>query len=223
MNRCGSSSYQKLGISPIFAIAGMNETGFRMEGEEFITHTPGHGQGSYHYSFEKVNGQVVFENHFTNETIELEDVSTFSSVGQSTHEFDPENHSTGFEPTACVSGNDTIYVLVESVGTNLVQRIVYKTRSFKLPNGTIIADPRYIRLCDLVQGKPTGEVDSLHFAPGYGEYGLLVPPDKQASFEAGVASYALDHIWMSQHVHNYESIFSCNMSEVTSTFGNKDK
>jgi len=175
-----------------------------------MNHSSGsHGHGSYHYSFERVNGQVLLANHQSKEIVPLTDVSTFSSDGQSTLEFDPENRTLGFDPSSFISGNGIIYVLVQNVGTTKVHRIVYKTRSVELPNGKVIADPRYIKLCDHVQDKSTAEVSSfLH--SDYGEYGLLIPPDKQASFEAGVASHVLDHIWMSHHVDNYESILSCN-------------
>ncbi|MED4780967.1 hypothetical protein [Brevibacillus choshinensis] len=209
MNRCGSSSYQKLGISPVFSIAWMNETGFCMEGEELMDYSSTDGQGRYHYSFERVNGQVVLNNHQAQETVPLEDILTFSNNGQTTVEFDPENRTTGFDAPSYISDNNTIYILVESLSSSMIQRIVYKTYAHQLVDSSVIADPRYERLCEIVLREPINHVLApFGNAPRSGNYGLIVPYNKQASFEAGIATMVLDHKWMSQHVENYADIYS---------------
>ncbi|MGG4495578.1 hypothetical protein [Brevibacillus reuszeri] len=210
MVRCGSSSYQKLGISPVFNIAWMNELGFCLEGEEFMHHSSTEAQERYHYSFERVNGQVVLVNHQEQETVQIEDILTFSNNGQTTVEFDhPEYRTIGFDAPAYTSNNNTIYILIESLSQSMVQRIVYRTYAHQLVDGSVIADPSYERLSEVVRREPTHQVlASFENAPRSGQYGLIVPYDKQASFEAGIATMVLDHAWMSQHVDNYADMYT---------------
>ncbi|WP_164684961.1 hypothetical protein [Brevibacillus reuszeri] len=209
MNRCGSSSYQKLGISPVFCIAWMNETGFCMEGEEFMSHSSTNEQGRYHYSFERVNGHVVLDNHQTQETVPLVDILTYSDSEKATEKFDPENRTTGFDAPAYISDNNAIYILLESLSDSMIRRTVFRTYAHRLVNGSVLADPRYERICEVVRRDPANHVlESFRNAPRFGNYGLIVPYNKQASFEAGIAIMAMDHTWMSEHVENYADMYT---------------
>ncbi|MFP3390319.1 hypothetical protein [Brevibacillus sp. SIMBA_040] len=160
LNRCGSSSFQRLGISHVFNIAWMNGTGFCMEVEEFMDHS-----------------------------------STY--------------RTTSFDAPSYISDNNTIYILVERLSSSMIQRILYKTYAHQLVDSSVIADPRYDRLCEVILREPINHVlATFENAPRSGNYGLIVPYNKQASFEAGIATMVLDHAWMSQHVENYADIYS---------------
>ncbi|MDC0764190.1 hypothetical protein POF51_26065 [Brevibacillus sp. AG] len=213
MKACGPSSFEKFGISPIFSIAGMNPSGFRMEGEELIGHLYSGGVKGhpYHYSFERVENQIILNNHLSNTTIPLQDVSSFQHNGTIGLEFDPEGLTTGFDPMNYVSG-DVIYILSQDVGPTYVERRVCKTHPVAcMDNRFSVADPQYQDIgYRVVHNLPQKEKDSFQQTL---TIGMIVKPENRAAFEQGIHENIMNHEWLCQFVENYADIFGSNVSE----------
>jgi len=213
LKRCGPSSFEKFGISPIFSIAGMNPSGFRMEGEELIGHLYSGGVKGhpYHYSFERVKGQIVLIDHLTKTTIPLQDVSSFQHDGTIGLEFDPEGLTTGFDPMNYVSG-DAIYILLQDVGITYVERRVCKTRPVPcMGNSFLVSDPNYQDIgYRVMHNLPQKEKDTY---PQKLTIGMIVKPEKQAAFEQGIQANIMNHEWLFQFVENYADIYGPSVTE----------
>lgn len=206
LSRCGSSSYGKLGISPIFSLSAMNSDGFMMRGEEIKGehYMSGATPIRYHFSFERKDGHLVLYDHLDNRTIKIHDVSDFPHNGQTGIEFDPEGLTTRFDAPSYLSG-DTIYIMNQWVEDTFVDRTVWKTTPFTFM-GRIMANPLYKKITSVHKNNLQSAVLSHFKNTGY--HGLIVLPENQTFFEAGIKRNIMNHNWLARYVENYADFYT---------------
>ncbi|OMD35134.1 MULTISPECIES: hypothetical protein [Paenibacillus] len=204
ITRCGASAYRKLGISPVFATSrlaagGFNMTGIETHGGSFSTYGP---PRRYHYSFQRIDGQMVLQNHLTNRVIVVNEIKDYSDSEVDVL-FDPLGLMGGVDPIPCAVG-DTVYFMNQWVEDDFLDRTVYKTGIFYF-KGQPMCNPNYQQLANIIME----ELDNPEAVPyvNTGDIGLIIPAEKCSSFEAGISTQILNHTWMAEHITNYDKFY----------------
>jgi len=135
---CGGSTFEKLGISPIFNISSLIDSSFKMHGEsiegEHILNNGGITR--YSFTFERTEEELVLINNNTKDIHTIYDITSLKNDIVSDKLFDPEKLKEKFDPAKYIFG-DNIYFMnqnlfKESPNSNQIkmERIVYKTKPF---------------------------------------------------------------------------------------------
>lgn len=201
--RCGSSSFKKLGISPIFNISGIIDSSFEMFGEEIKggRYVDGGTSKEYHFSFERLNGKMILCDRCTNKQHPVHDITTFPYGESEEVEFDPEGLTKDFDPSCFVSG-DNIYFINQWVFDKEMDRVIYKTTPF-IYKQRVLADPNYIHLA---KGIRTLWDSEIKIYKNIRRYGLIIPQEKQKEFEHNVQSNLFDEEWLSKNIKNMDGL-----------------
>ncbi len=202
--KCGSSSFEKLGISPIFNISGLIGSAFQMFGEEieggrFVS---GGMSREYHFSFERVNGALVLRDLLSNTEHCVHDITTFQHNGSVGIEFDPEGLTEGFDPSSCVSGHN-IYFISQWVEDSFLERTIFKTTPFG-NSPKLLANPNYIQLASAVcQARTSGKNIHLNVY----RHGLIINPVNQNTFEEVIQQSIFDDDLLTNYIENINDLF----------------
>ncbi len=112
LQRCGSSAYEKLGISPYMAKASLVQDSFCLHGEEM---SGGHysDRNSYDFKYSLVkedDGCIILFDHSNNERLEVIEIMG-NTPSMEAIIFDPERATTrGEDPSQLFPGRDYIYL-----------------------------------------------------------------------------------------------------------------
>ncbi|TVX99395.1 hypothetical protein [Paenibacillus cremeus] len=202
--RCGSSAYRKLGISPVMATSRLAGGAFQMTAiETHGDHYPSNGpRKSYHYSFTRVNGQLMLKDHRQGKTLVVNEIVDFSIQQDDDELFDPQGLTERFDPCSYAVG-DTVFLMNQWVEADFVERSVYKTGIFRF-KGQPLCNPNYERLSHITVEDMDPSETTPYANTGY--IALLIPEEKHRSFEAGIQEHILNHQWLADHINNYEEI-----------------
>jgi hypothetical protein len=202
--KCGSSSFEKLGISSIFNIAGLIGSAFQMFGEELkgARFVSGGSSQKYHFLFERRNGAIVLRDKLTKVQVLVHDILTFPYTGSVGVEFDPEGLTQMFDPSSYISGNNIYFISQWVEGANM-ERIVYKTDSFCY-NQKVLANPNYIKIAQS-NGRARTKGRKRH--KNIYRNGLIVSPINQVYFEQTIKENIMDDIWLSTYIENANELF----------------
>jgi len=204
-SRCGSSVFEKMGISPIFNISGLVNSSMQMFGEELVgaNFVSGGPSKKYHFSFELMNGEPTLHDVYTNVQYRVHNIVTFPYDGSVSIEFDPEGLTEKFDPSSYVSGNK-IYFLSQWVENSNMERVVFKTSPFTYRQ-MVLANPNYVQLA-IAHGQANTSGQRRH--KNIYRIGLLVSQTNQETFEQNIQANIMDDNWLSTYVENADQLFS---------------
>lgn len=203
ISQCGASAYRKLGISPVLATSRLSEGGFKMtgfetEGSYISTYE---SRRDYHYSFERINEQLMLQDHLNGKTFVVNEIVHFSDT-EDDELFDPKGLADRFDPCPYSVGN-TVYFMNQWVEDDFIDQTVYKTGIFYF-KGQSLCNPNYEQLAYHKLENPEKSVKELYRNTGY--IGLKIHAEKCSSFEAGIQKQIQSHEWMAEHITNYDEL-----------------
>jgi hypothetical protein len=210
--RCGASSFQKLGVSPIFALSLIADASFRMNGDEIkgeyyaSTSEPSR---EYHYSFTREKGIPTLFDHLTGQSVRIKDINQFS-ISSTENIFDPENLIKGFDATIIPPENGKYYKInqwITTIDDSIfeVHRAVYETTSFKY-KGQVLCNPSWTKITDKIQFGLNHKEVSRYSNPG--DHSIQLKVGVQEIFQLEVTNNLFNHNWWDNHVMNYKELYS---------------
>ncbi|AVD54551.1 hypothetical protein CKF96_03325 (plasmid) [Priestia filamentosa] len=217
--KCGSSSFRKLGISPIFSISLLESSSFYMYGEEikgeFYSSTSEKSR-KYHYIFEKQDGVPILYNLKSKKKIPIKDIYDFSPESPS-NIFDPEGLTEGFDPSDCVGKNNDMYVINQWVHMSMnslfnkahnlysVDRIIYKIKHFTYKN-QVLCNPNYEKLAEAyIEDIPESEAVRYN---NIGNHHLIFRNTvEEKQFEELVKVKISNPQWLREMINNYDDLY----------------
>ncbi|WP_214858505.1 hypothetical protein [Exiguobacterium sp. s191] len=224
--RCGASSFEKLGISPVFAISTVEFSSFKMIGEEikgsFYSSTNDKNI-DYHYKYEMEEGVPTLFDCNSKVKIRIEDINNYEPSIKSIL-FDPEKLSDGFDPTEVYQPNTNIMYIVNqwkhgsmqdlqnmSEGepyickSECVERAFYRIEKFEY-NGKVLCDPNYVKIGEAI-------LDNISFPESQkfnnvGFYSLLLNNSiEEQQFESLIKYNIFEHSWIKDKISNYYGLY----------------
>ena len=220
---CGASSFEKLGISPIFAISTIESSTFKMIGEEIkgSFHSATNMEDiQYHYKYEMEDGSPVLFDYMSEIKIRIEDIYNYVTSTTS-NIFDPEKLSSGFDPTSAYIEDRNMYIInqwvrgsINDLDENLdytstsqsIERIVYKIEKF-IYNENILCKPKYIKLAERCLEDINLTESQKYNNTGF--YNLILKSEvNEQEFEELISQNIYDHRWLEDKISNYSELYN---------------
>jgi hypothetical protein len=222
--KCGSSSFEKLGISPIFSISLLESSSFYMCGEEikgsFYSSTS-ETDRNFHYKFEKQDGVPILFDFTSKKEIHIKDIYDFSPESPS-NIFDPEGLTECFDPSDYTGQNNDMYIINQWVHISMdslpnynkstkesnlftVDRTIYKVKHFIYKN-QILCNPIYEKLAEQ-SIENISELEEEKYN-NIGDHHLILKDTvEEKQFEELVKVKISDHLWLAKQVYNYHDLY----------------
>ncbi|PES95293.1 hypothetical protein CN510_16145 [Priestia megaterium] len=222
--QCGSSSFRKLGISPIFSISLLESSSFYMCGEEIkgsFHSSTSEKSRSFHYIFEKQDGVPILFDFDSKKKIPIKDIYDFSPESPS-NIFDPERLTEGFDPSDCIGQSNDMYIINQWVDVSMnslidynklnkvdnlyfVDRTIYKVKHF-IYKGQILCNPTY----EVLAQEYIEDITELEAAKynNVGKHHLILKGAfEEKVFEKLVKLNISNHQWLRELVCNYDDLY----------------
>ncbi|WP_026672886.1 hypothetical protein [Alkalihalobacterium bogoriense] len=208
LQRCGSSVYQHLGVSPYFALSLIGHSAFVMQGRhtEQRTYTTDFNGSNpvphsiLKYSLERnpVKGDIKLTDHNAGQSVVVKEIENYSEGNSNDILNIPMNVK--FDPQVYNTTDGNLYIMNQWVENDFVDRKIEKC---ELVDGAFF-NPDYIYLAsDILEPIPKDQVG--RYKRG-GKYVLHISSVLAVEFENLVENHVFDHDWLQQYVQNY-SVF----------------
>ncbi|PMC37312.1 hypothetical protein CJ195_11150 [Bacillus sp. UMB0899] len=209
LDRCGSSVYQNLGVSPYFTLSLIGHTAFIMQGRhtvqqtyttDFVGSTPAlPSQVEYSLERDPTSGEIILADYQTGQNIV---VNTIENYHESSGSNNLTNHMSGkFDPSLYATSDRTLYIMNQWVDEHFVERKIEKC--LLLDDGFFHPDYVFLAL-DIQEPIPN---DQLGRYMRSGTHTLIIPSVLAAEFEESVNDHVFDHEWLQQYIQNYADYY----------------
>ncbi|MBV6716569.1 hypothetical protein [Paenibacillus chitinolyticus] len=209
IQRCGASTYSKLGISPVFVGSILKRGYFKMIGEQTtgerfssdFSPTGGVPPVSFDYSLYRKRGAIFLVDNVTKDKI-MVDEAEFYKERPISELFDPEKLTQLFDPSIHASSNGVVYIINQWV---IDERNIWRTIDKTYLTSKYICHPDHTRLADSI--KKNKSINETRRYIRSGKYGIIVPPYLQVTFERDLSRNLFNHRWLLKHIQNYSELY----------------